>query len=83
MRVALNPFISTVGWVLPQPSLGCSHRRHRAEPADRRAAAPERLFAQDMYLAGSFILMLSTLTLVGTLVSDLMLAWLDPRMRHV
>jgi len=39
------------------------------------------LMSQDMYLAGSFIFMLSTLTVIGTLISDLLLAWLDPRIR--
>jgi peptide/nickel transport system permease protein len=37
--------------------------------------------SQDMYLAGSFLLMLSTLTVIGTLVSDILLAWIDPRIR--
>ena len=40
------------------------------------------LISQDMYLAGSFIMMLSALTVVGTLLSDLLLAWLDPRIRY-
>jgi peptide/nickel transport system permease protein len=35
-----------------------------------------------MYLAGAFVLMLSTLTLFGTLISDVLLAWLDPRIRY-
>jgi peptide/nickel transport system permease protein len=37
--------------------------------------------SQDMYLAGSFIMLLSILTIIGTLVSDILLAWLDPRIR--
>jgi peptide/nickel transport system permease protein len=40
------------------------------------------LVAQDMYLAGSFILLLSVLTLVGMLISDILLALLDPRIRY-
>jgi peptide/nickel transport system permease protein len=40
------------------------------------------LTSQDMYLAGSFILMLSVLTVIGTLLSDILLAWLDPRIRY-
>ncbi|MGO7565908.1 ABC transporter permease, partial [Rhizobium johnstonii] len=40
------------------------------------------LFAQDMYLAGTFILLMSMLTLIGTLISDLLLACLDPRIRN-
>jgi len=39
------------------------------------------LVSQDMYLAGSFILILSVLTVIGTLISDILLAWLDPRIR--
>jgi peptide/nickel transport system permease protein len=39
------------------------------------------LQSQDMYLAGAFILLLGTLTIIGTLISDLLLAWLDPRIR--
>jgi peptide/nickel transport system permease protein len=39
------------------------------------------LISQDMYLAGSFILLLSLLTVMGTLVSDILLAWVDPRIR--
>ena len=39
------------------------------------------LMGQDMYLAGSFLLLLSFLTILGTLISDILLAWLDPRIR--
>jgi peptide/nickel transport system permease protein len=39
------------------------------------------LTSQDMFLAGSFILLLSTLTVIGTLLSDILLAWVDPRIR--
>jgi peptide/nickel transport system permease protein len=39
------------------------------------------LTSQDMYLAGSFLLLLSSLTVIGTLVSDVLLAWIDPRIR--
>ena len=42
----------------------------------------QALTAQDMYLAGSFIMLLSALTVIGTLLSDLLLAWLDPRIRY-
>ena len=42
----------------------------------------QALLAQDMYLAGSFILLLSVLTVIGTLISDILLAWLDPRIRY-
>ena len=39
------------------------------------------LESQDMYMAGSIIMILTTLTLIGTLVSDILLAWIDPRIR--
>ena len=39
------------------------------------------LQAQDMYLAGSLILLVSILTIIGTLVSDILLAWIDPRIQ--
>jgi len=39
------------------------------------------LTSQDMYLAGSFLFLLSALTVIGTLVSDILLAWVDPRIR--
>ncbi len=38
-------------------------------------------YNQDMYLAGSFLMMLSVLTVLGTLISDILLAWVDPRIR--
>jgi peptide/nickel transport system permease protein len=40
------------------------------------------LQSQDMYLAGAFVLLISTLTIIGILLSDLLLAWLDPRIRY-
>ena len=39
------------------------------------------LLSQDMYVAGSIVLILSTLTVIGTLISDILLAWVDPRIR--
>ena len=80
-RIALNPFISTAGLeitelfsgslivatVLSLPTVG---------PLLLRA-----LISQDMFMAGSILLILTTLTLIGTLISDLMLAALDPRIR--
>ena len=41
----------------------------------------QALQSQDMYLAGSFVMFLAALTVVGALVSDLLLAWLDPRVK--
>lgn len=81
VRVALNPFVSTVGWYLPELISGVTIT---AIVLSLPVAGPlliQALEAQDMYLAGSFILLLSVLTVVGTLISDILLALLDPRIR--
>ncbi|GIV77754.1 ABC transporter permease [Litorilinea aerophila] len=81
VRVALNPFISTVGWVLPTLVSGAAITSIVLSLPTTGPLLIRALMSQDMYLAGSFILMLSVLTVIGTLVSDLLLAWLDPRIR--
>jgi peptide/nickel transport system permease protein len=82
VRLAFNPLFSTIGWLLPAlfsgealisivlslPSIG---------PILLRAT-----LAQDMYLTGSIVFILSTLTVIGSLLSDLYLAWSDPRIRY-
>ena len=81
LRVALNPVISTLGYLLPTlvsgsiivsivmslPTLG---------PLLLRA-----LIAQDMFLSGTIVLMIGIMTVIGTFISDLLLAWVDPRIR--
>lgn len=81
VRTALNPFVSTVGWVLPELVSGEAIVAIVLSLPTTGPILLRALLQQDMYLAGSFIMMLSTLTVVGTLVSDLLLAWLDPRIR--
>jgi peptide/nickel transport system permease protein len=81
VRVALNPFFSTVGWTLAalvsgETLVSVVLSYQTSGPMLLRA-----LTSQDMYLAGSFILLLSALTVIGTLVSDILLAWADPRIR--
>jgi len=81
VRVALNPFFSTVGWSLANLISGATLisvvlSLQTTGPMQLRA-----LMSQDMYLAGSFLLLLSLLTIIGTLVSDILLAWVDPRIR--
>ena len=81
MRIALNPFISTIGWVLPALISGVTIT---AIVLNLPMAGPlllRALVSQDMYLAGAFILLMSVLTLVGMLISDILLAVLDPRIR--
>jgi len=82
VRVALNPFVSNAGLQLSDlisggTIVGVVLSLPTAGPLLLRA-----LQSQDMYLAGAFILLLSTLTVVGTLISDIVLAWLDPRIRQ-
>jgi peptide/nickel transport system permease protein len=81
VRAALNPFVSTVGWTLASLVSGSTIV---AVVLNLPMVGPlmlSALISQDMYLAGSFILMLSILTVIGTLLSDILLAWLDPRIR--
>jgi peptide/nickel transport system permease protein len=82
VRIALNPFISTVGWSLPRLVSGAIIVSVVLSLPTTGPLFLQALKSQDMYLAGSFILMLSTLTVIGTLVSDILLAWLDPRIRY-
>lgn len=82
VRVALNPFVSTVGWVLPSLISGDTITSVVLNLPTAGPLLLTALQSQDMYLAGSFILMLSVLTIIGTIVSDVLLAWLDPRIRY-
>ena len=82
VRVALNPFISTVGWVLPTLVSGDVIV---ATVLSLPTAGPiliQALKTQDQYLAGALLLFQCIFVLIGTLLSDLLLAWLDPRIRY-
>ena len=81
VRIALNPLVSAIGWVLPDLISGITIT---AIVLNLPTAGPlllRALTVQDMYLAGSFILLMGVLTLVGMLISDILLALLDPRIR--
>jgi len=81
VRVALNPFFSTVGWTLAALISG---ETLVAVVLNIQTSGPlllRALQSQDMYLAGAFVLLLSALTVIGTLLSDILLAWADPRIR--
>ena len=81
VRIALNPFFSTVGWVLPSLVAG---ETITAVVLGIPTGGPLFLSAlarQDMQLAASFVMLISVFTVVGTLVSDLLLAAIDPRIR--
>jgi peptide/nickel transport system permease protein len=81
VRVALNPFISTVGWTLPGLVSGSVIVSVVLNLPTTGPLLLRALMSQDMYLAGTIVLMLSILTVIGTLISDILLAWLDPRIR--
>ena len=81
VRVALNPFFSTVGWTLAALVSG---ETLVAVVLNIQTSGPlllRALTSQDMYLAGAFVLLLSVLTVIGTLLSDILLALADPRIR--
>jgi peptide/nickel transport system permease protein len=81
MRVALNPFISTIAWLLPNLVSGSIIV---AIVLNLPTAGPmllQSLMSQDMYLAGAFVLLICVLTLLGSLLSDILLALADPRIR--
>jgi peptide/nickel transport system permease protein len=82
VRVALNPFVSTVGWTLPLLISGSAIVAIVLNLPTSGPLLLRALMTQDMYLAGSFILMLAILTIIGTLISDILLALLDPRIRY-
>ena len=81
VRIAVNPIVSTIGWMLPMLVSGSTIVAMVLSLPTTGPLMLNALMEQDMYLAGSFILMLSTLTVIGTLISDLLLAWVDPRIR--
>ncbi len=81
-RVSLNPIISTIGWLLPAIISGEAIVSVVLNLPTTGPVMLEALRSQDMYLAGSFVMMLSVLTVIGTLVSDILLAVIDPRIRY-
>jgi peptide/nickel transport system permease protein len=81
VRLALNPFFSTVGWSLAGLVSGTTLVSLVLSLQTTGPLLLKALLAQDMYLAGSFLLMLSVLTVIGTLISDIVLAVVDPRIR--
>ena len=81
VRHAMNPFISTIGWILPSLVAGEVVVSIVLNLPTSGPVLFNALKAQDMYVAAGFILLLSVLTVIGTFVSDILLAILDPRIR--
>lgn len=82
VRIALNPFISTIGWTLPAIISGETITSIVLNLPTTGPLLLNALQNQDMYLAGSFIMLLSVLTVIGTVISDILLALIDPRIRY-
>ena len=81
VRVALNPFASTVGYLLPYVVSGSIIVSLVLSLPTVGPLLLKALVAQDMFLAGTIVLLLGVLTVVGTFLSDLLLLWIDPRIR--
>jgi peptide/nickel transport system permease protein len=81
LRMALNPFIADIGSILPQVISGAIIVSVVLSLPTTGPMLLSALQSQDMYLAGSFLLFLALLTVVGVFISDIALAALDPRIR--
>ena len=81
-RVAINPLISNLGFLFPRIVSGTIITGVVLGLPTTGPMLLQALLAQDMYLAGSFILIIASLTVFGVLISDILLAWSDPRIRY-
>lgn len=81
VRYALNPFVSTLGWILPGLVAGEVIVSIVLNLPTSGPVLLNALQQQDMYVASGFILMLSVLTVLGTFISDVLLTIIDPRIR--
>jgi peptide/nickel transport system permease protein len=82
VRVALNPFASSIGFLFPQVVSGGIIISVVLSLPTVGPTLLSALQAQDMFLAGAIVLLVGVMTVIGTLVSDIVLMWLDPRIRH-
>jgi peptide/nickel transport system permease protein len=81
VRVALNPFASTIGYLLPYVVSGSIIVSLVLSLPTVGPLLLKALVAQDMFLAGTIVLLLGIMTVIGTFLSDLLLMWIDPRIR--
>ncbi len=82
IRIAINPMVSTVGGILPGLVSGGTIVAIVLSLPTNGPILLTALMAQDMYLAGSSLMLLTGLAIIGTLISDLCLVWVDPRIRY-
>lgn len=81
LRVAMNPLMSTVGYLLPLLVSGSIIISIVMSLPTVGPMLLRALLAQDMFLAGTIIMLIGIMTVIGTFISDLLLAWIDPRIR--
>ena len=81
VRMALNPFASTIGYTLPYIVSGSIIVSLVLGLPTVGPLLLKALIAQDMFLAGTIVLLLGVMTVIGTLISDILLVWVDPRIR--
>ena len=81
VRLALNPFVSSIGGLFPHLVSGGTIVAMVLSLPMVGPTLFDALIAEDVYMAGSMLMVLSVLGAVGTLASDLLLLWLDPRIR--
>ena len=81
VRMALNPFASTIGYTLPYIVSGSIIVSLVLGLPTVGPLLLKALISQDMFLAGTIVLLLGVMTVIGTLISDIVLVWIDPRIR--
>jgi peptide/nickel transport system permease protein len=81
VRIALNPIISTIGWILPSIVSGATVTAIVMNIPTIGALLYESLLAQDTYVAAASIMLLSFMTVIGMFISDILLVIVDPRIR--
>ena len=82
VRIAINPIVSTIGWTLPTIVSGETITAIVLSLPTTGPLLFRALLAQDMFLAGSTVMFLTFFSVIGTLISDIMLVWIDPRIRY-
>lgn len=82
VRLALNPVVSSIGWVLPGIVSGATVTAIAMNIPTIGSLLYESLLSQDTYVAGACIMILSFLTVIGMFISDVLLVIVDPRIRY-
>lgn len=81
VRAAVNPIVSSIGWSLVGIFTGSTITAIVLNLPSMGTVMYNALIDQDMYLAGSWLFLMAIVTVIGTFISDILLAWLDPRAR--